>query len=390
MGRCFFARLNAIENGHERKANPPNNRIKPTPRRAALRTTKTFSAARLMRAVMPQFPMPALTFGSLFSGIGGFDLGLERAGMVCKWQVEIDDYCQRVLSKHWPAVPKYGDITKIEWSTVEKVEVIAGGFPCQPHSLSGKRKGSADERDLWGECVRCLGELRPRYALFENVPGLFTSERGRFFNRVVSDLAACGYDAEWQVLSASAFGASHIRERVFILAYSNWNHSANGRQCEILQIENRARGNDRRGSNGHFREVPIRETRQVKKDMAHVDGERQQERRGPVSIQTQQPGAECGGENVSNAPSGREQSAGTQRDERGFQVEVVSSIWHPDYWKVEPAVGRVADGIPGRVDRLRALGNAIVPQVAEYVGQCVVRHNTALQATSLRFASGSS
>lgn len=191
-----------------------------------------------------------MTFGSLFAGIGGFDLGFERAGLECRWQVEIDDYCRRVLTKHWPSIPKYRDVTKFcrrsadcepeneegevwcprcdaEFGECEcistdqlldecgPVDVICGGFPCQDISNAGKRAGIDGERSgLWAEYVRIVRELRPSYVVVENVAALL----GRGMGRVLGDLAASGYDAEWDCLPAAAFGAPHIRDRVFILA----------------------------------------------------------------------------------------------------------------------------------------------------------------------------
>ena len=115
------------------------------------------------------------TFGSLFAGIGGLDLGLERAGMVCSWQVEIDEYCRRVLAKHWPDVERFEDVRECGAHNLEPIDLICGGFPCQPHSVAGKRKGAADDRDLWPEYFRIVAELRPRYVLAENVPGIVTT-----------------------------------------------------------------------------------------------------------------------------------------------------------------------------------------------------------------------
>lgn len=131
-----------------------------------------------------------MNVGSLFSGIGGFDLGLERAGMTVKWQVENDPYCNRVLAKHWPDVTRYGDIKTIDWSEVEHVDLICGGFPCQPVSLAGKRQAQADERWLWPEFARAVCALRPRYVLVENVPGLLSKGLGD----ILGDLAALGME----------------------------------------------------------------------------------------------------------------------------------------------------------------------------------------------------
>ncbi len=163
-----------------------------------------------------------LTVGSLFAGIGGFDLAAEWMGWRTIWVSEIDPYCCEVLNERFPAAPNLGDCTNVSWHRQVaqlRPDVLCGGFPCQPHSVAGERRASADDRDLWSQCVRCLRDLRPRYAVFENVPGLLTSESGGFFNRVLSDLAALGYDAEWSVFSAESVGAPHQRDRVWLVAY---------------------------------------------------------------------------------------------------------------------------------------------------------------------------
>ena len=154
----------------------------------------------------------SLTFGSLFSGIGGLDLGLEGAGMRCAWQVEIDDYATKVLARHWPDVPRYRDVRECGAHNLTPVDLICGGFPCQPHSLAGKRQASADDRDLWGEFARIIRELEPRWVLAENVPGLRSSEAGRFFGRVLRDLAEMGYTVGWGSWEAADAGAPHHRE----------------------------------------------------------------------------------------------------------------------------------------------------------------------------------
>lgn len=164
--------------------------------------------------------MSALTVGSLFSGIGGLELGLERAGMQTKWQVELDDYATKILERHWPTVTRYRDVRDVGghnyYRRLQPVDVICGGFPCQDISLSGSGAGIDGARSgLWSEFARIICELRPRYAVVENVPALL----GRGMGRVLGDLAALGYDAEWSVLSACALGAPHTRERLFIVAY---------------------------------------------------------------------------------------------------------------------------------------------------------------------------
>ena len=133
-----------------------------------------------------------LRYGSLFSGIGGIDLGMDLAGFECAWQVEVDDYCRQVLETHWPGVPKYKDIYDVKGSALEPVDILCGGFPCQPVSVAGKRSGVDDERWLWDEFYRLICEVRPRWVVAENVPGLLSANAGRAFAGVLRDLAEGG------------------------------------------------------------------------------------------------------------------------------------------------------------------------------------------------------
>ena len=167
----------------------------------------------------------------LFSGIGGFSLGLERTGgfetvAFC----EIEEFPRRVLAKHWPEVPCYHDVTKLTGDILKRdgisVDVITGGFPCQDLSCAGKQAGMGEgtRSGLWSEIVRLIGELQPRYVIVENVAALLrgpSEQRGGWFGRVLGDLAECGYDAEWENIPASALGAPHRRERVWVVAYAN-------------------------------------------------------------------------------------------------------------------------------------------------------------------------
>ena len=229
-----------------------------------------------------------MKFVSLFSGIGGLDLGLERAGMECVAQVENDPWCNLVLEKHWPDVPRFGDIKTLDPKELPDHDLICGGFPCQPVSLAGARKAQDDERWLWPEYFRIVRQLRPRYVLVENVPGLASAGMGD----VLGDLASVRYDTEWQSISACAFGSSHSRQRLFLVAHST------GKRLE--------------GQNGQIRaEVYSRQ------DHRNLETQREAFRVGPQ-------------------PSG------------------------------------VAHGVPSRVDRLRGLGNAVVPQVAEHVGRLIL------------------
>lgn len=226
-----------------------------------------------------------MRFGSLFSGIGGLDLGLERAGLTCAWQCETDPFCRAVLAKHWPTVPKYGDIREVDWDGVAHVGLICGGFPCQPVSAAGNGLAQADDRWLWPEFAHAVGRLRPAFVLVENVSGLLS----RGMCDVLGDLAALGYDADWSIVSACAVGAPHTRERVFIVAYADSQYG----QAWL--------------------------------------GDRKENERSLSAI----------------------------GDRAG------KSCWVDSF----PGVCGVVDGVPGRVDRLRALGNAVVPHLAEWIGR---------------------
>lgn len=297
-----------------------------------------------------------LTFGSLFAGIGGMDLGLERAGMTCAWQVEIDDYASKVLAKHWPNVARFRDVRDCGAHNLMPVDLVAGGFPCQPHALTGKRLASADERDLWGEFARIISELKPRWVLAENVPGLLSSEDGRFFGRVLRDLAASGYDAEWDCIPAAAVGAPHIRDRVFLLAYSQGvGKRESAAQADALPNSRQAR--HELSSGGELLANTPRN--------GHKEGARQDRQ-----------------------PDSSSKSPGGMDALRGGDVLAYANgkslVWTAkprpqcDTWHAEPAICRVLDGVPARLveDRLRGLGNAVVPQVAEWIGLRIIEAAT--------------
>ena len=279
-----------------------------------------------------------LTVGSLFSGIGGLDLGLERAGMEVIWQSEIDPYACKVLSKHWPKVVNHGNIKDIQWRDIVRPDVLCGGYPCQPFSLAGRRAGQDDERHLWPWVRHAISELRPRYAIMENVRG-HLSLGG---TSVIADFASLGYDTEWHLVSAASVGAPHRRDRIFIIAHTNDTGSgasrsrtdANGTQ-EIKEQHNLAQS---RFGRPH-------------EDVAHDD-------------------SQWHGVDQSQEAAG--QARFFRSDNTRREASDVSRQW----WAIEPRVGRVADGIPDRVDRLKGLGNAVVPQVAELVGRIVVEYDT--------------
>lgn len=193
--------------------------------------------------------MDALAIGSLFSGIGGLELGLEHAtgGRVC-WQVERDAWCRDVLAKHWPDAVRYDDVCTV--NGLPAVDLICGGFPCQDVSLAGKRAGFGGERSsLWREYRRIIADVRPRLVFVENVPGLLTADDGHAFAEVLGDLAALGFDATWDCFRASDVGAPHRRERLFLLAYRD--------DCGGQGTDARSEGAGRHGSVGDGADVAL-------------------------------------------------------------------------------------------------------------------------------------
>jgi DNA (cytosine-5)-methyltransferase 1 len=241
---------------------------------------------------------------SLFSGIGGLELGLERAGMTVVGQVEIDPFCRSVLERHWPDVPRHDDVrTAVEWWASEDrptVDVICGGYPCQPFSLAGAQLGVSDERWMWPAFALVIRAVRPRYVVVENVAALVRDPVA--FGWMLGDLAELGFDAEWSVLSACAVGAPHTRERLYLVAYAAGEHG-------------------------------------ISRDLLGASGER----RPPFATR---------GLSGLAAPARR---------------------WAAREWlERQPRVDRLADGIPAQVDRLRVLGNAVVPQVAEHIGGLIM------------------
>ena len=297
----------------------------------------------------------------LFSGIGGFALGLEAAGFETAAFCEIDPYAQKVLKKNWPGVPIYDDVRRITADRLVsdgiRVDVITGGFPCQDISVAGNQKGIDAERSgLWSECSRLLGDIRPRYAIFENVTNLLNGDGGNWFKRVLWDISSVGYDAEWHCIPASAIGAYHHRDRVWIVAYPN-SDSQSGVALNAGEIH-----------------PPSLFT------YPNSGGVRQK----------QEPRAECKGATLPEL-NGEAQLladtlyAGLQRrlhwrQDEEWQGESrhlgcgSAAYGQPrkNQWDAEPNVGRVANGVPARSHRLRCLGNAVVPQIPELIGRQIM------------------
>lgn len=274
----------------------------------------------------------------LFAGIGGFTLGLERAGFETVAFCEIEPHAQKILKKNWPEVPIYDDVRTITAERLAsdgiRVDVITGGFPCQDISVSGNQAGIQDgtRSGLWSECARLLGEIRPQYAIFENVTNLLNGRRGHWFKRVLWDISALGYDAEWHCIPASELGAHHHRDRVWIIAYPS---SVGQRQC-------------------------IAETdRSNRTSKGGVEGS---------SILAD---AEC----KSRRHNGKLEASEKQRPHCTTEprpiCQKLTDTAGEALWRTEPDVGRVADGIPFRSHRLRCLGNAVVPPIPELIGRAI-------------------
>ena len=304
-----------------------------------------------------------ITFGSLFAGIGGLDLGFERAGLTCSWQVEIDDYATRILAKHWPNVRRWDDVKTFPPGDELKpwrVDVIAGGFPCQDISFAGKGAGLAGERSgLFFEIIRLARLLEPRAIVLENVAALLARGMGA----VLGELASLGFDAEWHCIPAAAVGAPHIRDRVFLVGYANSEgepivpkHDEASRVQKLVAYSQRdpIRQQPGRGSGANGTGAAL----------AANDGKKQPLANTQRISNPQEVVADFHRDPIREQPGGGSGPNGTNT--------ALAAITRNDWWTTEPPVGRVADGVPFRVDRLRGLGNAIVPQVAEVVGRWVV------------------
>lgn len=382
-----------------------------------------------------------MTFGSLFSGIGGIDLGLERAGMECRWQVEIDPFARRVLTKHWPNVPKYKDVRIVEAfddesqrliERVEPIDLLAGGFPCQDISTAGQGIGIIGERSgLWKEFARLVAELRPISILAENVPAL----RGRGLAMVLQDLWALGYDAEWHCIPACSFGAPHERDRIWIVAYPAgmfreaiiWGEPERTirRVPEDANLESdgwrpgRARGLDtgyswqresalsdadfdaEHGNMGGYRASAVRGERSKTSDISGSEADSEQDANsdrerfnGGAATQEQlrqAQGREHSRGDAAHANSaglevgvgepgddGAEQPTAERSDSESSNayseplVRAAIARGERHAWTVEPGVVRMVHGVSSRVDRLRGLGNAVVPQVVEWIGRRII------------------
>lgn len=259
-----------------------------------------------------------LTIGSLFSGIGGLELGLEWAGLgPVLWQVEKDEFCRRVLAKHWPDVPRWNDVETVRGKQLPVVDLICGGFPCQDVSSAGKRAGLSGKRSgLWWNFARIVADARPEWVVVENV----ASGASRWLCPVRSHLRELGYRSRALGIAARDVGAPHRRSRVFVLAHSD-------------QV---APGQQGRGGRPSGR---------------------------PANL----PAHDGGSQHVADPASSRRARGLRNGQEHAGRSRPENRTW----WAIEPHVGRVAHGVSQRMDRLAGLGNAVVPQCAQVVGEVI-------------------
>jgi DNA (cytosine-5)-methyltransferase 1 len=359
-----------------------------------------------------------LTVTSLFSGIGGIDLGLEQTGYFKTTLFsEIDPYCQKILRQHWPNVTIIPDVKDIDGKKI-KSDVIVGGFPCQPFSVAGKRKGKDDKRHLWPEMFRIIKDAKPSIVIGENVPGIINVQMA--LGSCISDLESEGYNVQCFVLPASAVGAPHRRYRVFIIAMANTDHRNHNEKKEIqarwntidtssTDVENTRRTLRQRGKLSEKNEDEVgkenadqhqRSSSTPKSDVANTN-ERNVEtgckrQRGVRKKNTKKRSAsDASSSSKTLANTKLERLQRGQRNDKREGWKILSSEQHDrreirseirrssgisgqeersqGWWSVEPSVGRVAHGVPNRVDRTKALGNAVIPQLAYAIGISIIK-----------------
>ncbi|MEW8139383.1 MAG: DNA (cytosine-5-)-methyltransferase [Candidatus Thiodiazotropha endolucinida] len=288
----------------------------------------------------------------LFSGIGGFSLGLERAGMETVAFCEIEEYLRQVLKKHWPNVPIFDDVRKLKGEDVGPVDLICGGYPCQPFSLAGHRRGQEDDRYLWPEMFRLVQELRPDWIVAENVAGHISMG----LDEVLSDLEGAGYTSQAFVIPAVALDAPHRRDRLWIVAHHDSalrNRDTKHKVCPGWDT-----------AESCVRAVADATGQRCGTGLRQIGAQRDGDK----------PCDSCG-TSTNTMPcrwrEGREGRA-LRLGEWNERVSRENPAGGNTAWPVEPSVGRVAHGVPNRVDRLRALGNAVVPQIPEIIGRAIM------------------
>ncbi len=299
--------------------------------------------------------MKKLKILDLFSGIGGFSLGLEATGgFETAAFCDIDPYCRSVLKKHWPNVPIFEDIRKLKGTDIGTVDIITGGYPCQPFSVAGKQKGVEDKRHLWPEYFRLIKECRPTWVIGENVSGHIKLG----LDSVIEDLESEGYATRTFSISASSIGANHKRERIWIVANS---HNTRNRtpqyDCKQKQSKNKQ----------EWKEHSQYKFSGQSKNVANAYGVNDAVGRVDRTIQ------ETGGSGSIDERGSGTNANGFSQSSKNETLDSKKQFTNQNYWKTEPNVGRVVNGVPHRVDRLKALGNSLVPQIPFYIGQTILR-----------------
>ena len=329
----------------------------------------------------------------LFSGIGGFSLGLERTkAFKTVAFCEIEKYCQLVLQNHWKGVRIYNDVRRITKEQlradgIEHIDVVTGGFPCQPFSVAGKQKGTNDDRHLWPEMFRIIKDVKPKWVIGENVKNLINIQDGVVFETVCTDLENAGYEVQTFNIPAASVGAPHQRERIWIVAHAisdDEKQTIEGSDGEADQIpteywENNDPTRIPSGASRvrSARHEYVEDARRTLRSWTELGGKNEDEDRKENANQFERSGETR--ETVMANPSSQQSHSENNGRQPGEarepkQVELGGgsggSLW-PSNWEFEPDVGRVADGIPGRAHRLKGLGNAIVPQIAEEIGKAI-------------------
>ena len=298
----------------------------------------------------------------LFSGIGGFSLGLEATGhFETAAFCEIEPYCQKVLKKHWPDVPIFDDIRKLKGTDIGTVDIITGGYPCQPFSVAGKQKAEQDPRHLWPEYFRLIQELRPTWVIGENVSGHIKLG----LDSVLEDLASEGYSTRTFSISASSIGANHKRERIWTVAYTR----------RSFGREQSSRYKKSSGLWSFEKTKWSTDTSEVTRSSERTETVANSNNRSSEQndkIQTGWNTSNSSSQNVANANSKRGCLWETDRQDAEDVRQSPRGEETFGWWNIEPRVGRVAHGIPKRVDRLKTLGNAVVPHIPFYIGQAIV------------------
>ena len=300
-------------------------------------------------------------------------MGLEWAGMSTKAMCEKDPYCRKVLSRHWPGLKIHEDIRDLDGKEyANSIDVVAGGFPCQPFSVAGERKGKLDDRHLWPEMFRVIKESKPRWVIGENVFG-FTNMA---LDDVQSDLESEHYEVRKFVLPAVAVDAKHRRDRCFIISYRREAQSMANSRCKSERFSlNRSGGERIRSEEKRQRSEEGNGFTDSGQALAYTNGERQLQQRGTE----QEVGGwvgNSGEQDVTHTNSERlevRESIGEHAQSELQTIERSDSKRREHVWLPEPGVGRVADGVPGRVDRLKGLGNAVVPQLIQAIGEIVIK-----------------